>query len=167
MPPSRRARHAVSVEERHVAGALAQGVSGSSAHRLRVRGDGAPAGESVDIMASAGVAEVTAEHISGAWQRTDIGRDARALASGVLRHAEACWRGDAGARHFTTRLGAYWSTQLPPRPRRTCDAFSPHGAGGRGIHWYQTDGAVIGYIPGCTAGYHVPREAVARLVRCA
>jgi hypothetical protein len=103
----------------------------------------------------------------GAAENPASGSDARALALGVLHHAEACWRGDERAHRFAARLGAYWRPQLPHPPETVPHAFSPHGAGGHGIAWYQTDGEVLGYIPGCKAGYQVPREAVSSLVRCA
>ena len=94
------------------------------------------------------------------------GEAARMLADGFLQYASACWRGDQAARRFATRLGAYWRPQLPPRPITPPNACSPHGAGGRGIDWYEISGEVLGYIPGRRAGYGVPVEAVARLQAC-
>jgi hypothetical protein len=95
------------------------------------------------------------------------GRAARDLALGYLRDVCACWRGDAGASVFTIRLGAYWCSDLPLAPDGPPDAMSPHGGGGRGIHWYQTGDDVLGYVPGGRGGYRVPVRAIARLVRCA
>jgi hypothetical protein len=95
------------------------------------------------------------------------GEAARTLAEGYLRYICASWRGDAGAPVFGIRLGAYWRPQLPPMPETAPDAVSPHGGGGRGIHWYQTGDEVLGYVPGRRAGYRVPLAAIARLVRCA
>ena len=94
------------------------------------------------------------------------GEAARALAAGFLQYASACWRGEQASRRFATRLGAYWRPQLPPAPIAPPAAFSPHGAGGRGIGWYQLGDEVLGYIPGSRAGYRVPVEAVARLLAC-
>jgi hypothetical protein len=94
------------------------------------------------------------------------GEAARALALGFLRYASACWRGEEAARHFATRLGAYWRPQMPPMPTTPADDFSPHGAGGRGIAWYQTGDEVRGYIPGRGCGYRVPVDAIQRLARC-
>jgi hypothetical protein len=95
------------------------------------------------------------------------GTEAQALALAYLRYASACWRGEMLAPVFATRLGAYWSPALPPAPAGGADAISPHGGGGRGIHWYQTGQAVIGYVPGAEGGYQVPVSAIPQLVRCA
>jgi hypothetical protein len=42
----------------------------------------------------------------------------------------------------------------------------PARCGGRGIHWYQTDDEVLGYVPGAAGGYQVPVSAIPQLVRC-
>ena len=81
-------------------------------------------------------------------QRATAGSAARELALGYLRYASACWRGDARAAAFPLRLGAYWCAELPPVPATAPDAFSPHGAGGRGIQWYQAEDDVLGYVSG-------------------
>jgi hypothetical protein len=93
-------------------------------------------------------------------------KDACALALSYLRWASACWRGDRLAPAFPTRLGAYWRPELPPMPAGRADAISPHGGGGRGIHWYHTEEEVLGYIPGALGGYRVPVTAIPQLVRC-
>jgi hypothetical protein len=93
-------------------------------------------------------------------------KDACALAHSYLRWASACWRGDTLAPVFATQLGTYWRPVLPPIPARQADAISPHGAGGRSIHWYHTDDEVFGYIPGVAGGYQVPVAAIPQLVRC-
>ena len=93
-------------------------------------------------------------------------KDACALALGYLRWASACWRGDRLAPVFATRLGAYWCPALPPKPAGRADAISPHGGGGRGIHWYHTDEEVLGYVPGAAGGYQVPIAVIPQLVRC-
>jgi hypothetical protein len=95
------------------------------------------------------------------------GRAAHDLALGYLRSISACWRGDPGASVFATRLGAYACSDLPPAPDTPPDAMSPHGGGGRGIHWYHTGNDVLGYVPGGRSGYLVPTDAIPRLVRCA
>lgn len=94
-----------------------------------------------------------------------LGEGARALADGYLRYACATWRGDAGAPIFGIRLGAYWRSQLPPAPAGAPEAFSPHGAGGRGIAWRQVEGEVVGSVAGCRGGYVVPVAAIPRLLR--
>ena len=93
-------------------------------------------------------------------------RDACALALSYLRWASACWRGDTLAPVFATRLESYWRPALPPLPAGRADAISPHGGGGRGIHWYHTEEEVLGYVPGAAGGYQVPVAAIPQLVRC-
>jgi hypothetical protein len=93
-------------------------------------------------------------------------KDACALALSYLRWASACWRGETLAPVFPTQLGAYWRPALPPIPAVRADAISPHGGGGRGIHWYHTEKEVLGYVPGAAGGYQVPVAAIPQLVRC-
>ena len=93
-------------------------------------------------------------------------KDASALALSYLRWASACWRGERLAPVFATQLGAYWCPALPTKPAGQADAISPHGAGGRSIHWYHTDAEVLGYVPGAAGGYQVPVAAIPQLVRC-
>jgi hypothetical protein len=93
-------------------------------------------------------------------------KDACALALSYLRWASACWKGETLAPVFATRLGAYWCPELPPMPVDRADAISPHGGGGRSIHWYHTDDEVLGYVPGAAGGYRVPVAAIPQLVRC-
>jgi hypothetical protein len=93
-------------------------------------------------------------------------KDACALALSHLRWASACWRGDMLASVFATQLGAYWRPVLPPMPAGPADAISPHGGGGRGIHWYHTHEEVLGYVLGGAGGYRVPVAAIPQLVRC-
>ncbi|MCC2628928.1 MAG: hypothetical protein K0S14_2578 [Thermomicrobiales bacterium] len=93
-------------------------------------------------------------------------KDACALALSYLRWASACWKGDTLAPVFPTLLEAYWRPELPPMSAGRADAISPHGAGGRSIHWYHTGDEVLGYIPGAAGGYRVPVAAIPQLVRC-
>lgn len=104
--------------------------------------------------------------ITAAPCRPATEKDACALALSYLRWASACWKGDTLALEFATQLGAYWRPAPPPVPAGRADAISPHGGGGRGIHWYHTDEDVVGYIPGAAGGYQVPIAAIPRLVRC-
>ena len=104
--------------------------------------------------------------ITAAPRQPATGKDACALALSYLRWVSACWRGDRLAPVFVTQLGACWHPALPPKPAGRPDAISPHGAGGRGIHWYHTDKEVLGYVPGATGGYQVPVTAIPQLVRC-
>ena len=95
------------------------------------------------------------------------GDAARALALGYLRYASACWRGEAAGCVFGTRLDAYRRGDLPTRPAAMPHAVSPHGGGGRGIHWYELGSEVVGFVPGCRGGYRVPVDAIPRLVQYA
>jgi hypothetical protein len=104
--------------------------------------------------------------ITAAPRQSATGKDARALALSYLRWASACWRGDRLASVFASRLGACWRPALPPKPAGRADAISPHGGGGRGIHWYHTDEEVLGYVLGGAGGYRVPVAAIPQLVRC-
>jgi hypothetical protein len=92
--------------------------------------------------------------------------DACALALSYLRWASACWRGERLAPVFATQLGAYWRPALPTMPEGRADAISPHGGGGRGIHWYHTDEEVLGYVPEGAGGYQVPVAVIPQLVHC-
>ncbi len=56
---------------------------------------------------------------------------------------------------------------MPPTPTTEPDACSPHGAGGRGISWFEKGGEVLGYIPGRRCGYRIPVKAITGLARCA
>ena len=99
-------------------------------------------------------------------RRPVTAKDACGLALSYLRWASACWRGDTLAPVFATQLEACWRPALPPMPASRPDAISPHGGGGRGIHWYHTDEEVLGYVPGAASGYQVPVAAIPQLVRC-
>jgi hypothetical protein len=93
-------------------------------------------------------------------------KDACALALSHLRWASACWKGETLAPVFANQLEACWHPVLPPIPAGQADAISPHGGGGRGIHWYHTDEEVLGYVPGAAGGYRVPLAVIPQLVRC-
>jgi hypothetical protein len=71
----------------------------------------------------------------------------------------ADWRGEPGAAAFGDWLARWWRADAvaPPGPP---DAVSPHGGGGRGLVWFDTDGAVVGVVPGAPGGYRVPLGAV-------
>lgn len=93
------------------------------------------------------------------------GPGAEALARAYLEYMSGYWRGDDGASTFGERLAAFCGTGLPSEPMRDADAFSPHGAGGHGIRWYECDDEICGYIPGCATGYRIPATCVAELAR--
>lgn len=91
------------------------------------------------------------------------GTGAEDLARAYLDYISAYWRGDAGASTFGERLAAFWGAGLPTEPMRNADAFSPHGAGGRGIRWYECGAEICGYTPGCATGYRIPMTCIAEL----
>jgi hypothetical protein len=96
---------------------------------------------------------------------TLAGQEARDLALACLRYESACWRGES-ARDFAMRLGSYWKPQMPPAPMTEPDAVSPHGAGGRGISWFEKSGEILGYIAGRRSGYRIPVTAITGLAWC-
>jgi hypothetical protein len=72
----------------------------------------------------------------------------------------AYWLGNDTGLSLETWLAHHRTSALPPRPRRSDDAFSPHGGGGRGIHWFEANQTVFGYIDGWDFGYAIPFTAV-------
>lgn len=85
---------------------------------------------------------------------------AREIARRYLSSLCNRWQGCARQVEFERWLASYWRASLPVQPERPADATSPHGGGGRGIDWYGTPAAVVGYIPGVTGGYWIPVEAI-------
>ena len=83
-----------------------------------------------------------------------------ALADAYLRYASALWRGDADAQAVGAWLSGFRCEDMPPEPAVLPRAVSPHGGGGRGIRWPEAGLAILGYVPGTSVGYRVPREAV-------
>lgn len=98
-----------------------------------------------------------------ATQRSSATGSAGALARAYLEYVSAYWRGDAPASQMGDQLATFFGADMPPEPMRPADAFSPHGARGRGIRWYECDDAVLGYVPGATSGYRIPQACVADL----
>lgn len=96
---------------------------------------------------------------------TISGSGAGVLARAYLAYISGYWRGDASVATFGARLAAFSSAGLPAEPSRQPDAFSPHGAGGRGIRWYACGDEVCGYTPGCATGYRVPMTCIAELAQ--
>src|SRR5215216_1429765 len=74
-------------------------------------------------------------------------RGARALARAYDVHVAACWRGEADGAAFGNWLGQCRCPEvvIPPGPPA---AVSPHGAGGRGLAWYDVPGAILGSAVG-------------------
>lgn len=90
-------------------------------------------------------------------------RGAEILAQAYLDYMSGCWRGD-DATKFGERIIPFVGTDLPPEPWRPADAYSPHGAGGRGIRWYERGDEVLGYTHGCATGYRIPITCIPELV---
>jgi hypothetical protein len=72
----------------------------------------------------------------------------------------AYWRGQRRQSDFEHWLAGCWRSTLPAQPDRPADSVSPHGGGGRGIHWYESPQAVIGHVPGVTGGYWIPTGSI-------
>ena|SRR5215216_1289631 len=84
------------------------------------------------------------------------GQNARELARRYLRAVSGAWLSGPERCVFDCGLSPYWRDDLPLRPARDADAVSPHGGGGRGIHWYESAAALTGHIPGVKGGYVIP-----------
>lgn len=93
-------------------------------------------------------------------QQSSATGSASALARAYLDYISAYWRGDSDALQMRDRLAAFFRVDMPMEPMRPADAFSPHGARGHGIRWYECSDAVLGYVPGTTSGYRIPRACV-------
>lgn len=82
---------------------------------------------------------------------------AEALADAYLDDLSALWRGEPHAGTFARRLERFWDPALNEADG-TLLAFSPHGAGGRGIEWRSSGDEIWGVIPGRSGGYRIPRS---------
>lgn len=84
------------------------------------------------------------------------------LATRYDQYAADLWLGkNACAVLFVTWLARYWS-EAPAEPDTPPDAISLLGGTGRGIHWYETDAVVLGYVRDWDGAfcYRVPKTAV-------
>jgi hypothetical protein len=88
------------------------------------------------------------------------GGPARALAHAYQQAIGAYWRGESELELLDRLLSETQILRAPSMPPWAPDAFSPHGAGGRGISWYAIDGEVLGYVPGLSGSYRVPLSAI-------
>ncbi len=72
----------------------------------------------------------------------------------------AGWRGEDGAANFTDWLSQFRDDALS-EPASVPIALSPLGGSGRGIRWYETADAVLGYVRGLEKPicYRVPKTA--------
>lgn len=85
---------------------------------------------------------------------------ARDIALFYTQSVSAYWRGDnAFLSELDGWLSRFW-TDCPVKPATNPAAVCPHGAAGRGIHWYDTRSGVLGYVPGEQGCYHIPLAAV-------
>ena len=89
------------------------------------------------------------------------------LALAYDRHVAAFCREDVeGAMSFATWLAAFWVQGSAGQPAAYPNAVSFLGGAGRGICWYGTDSAIVGYARGWSHGcYRVPASAVLPYVR--
>lgn len=82
------------------------------------------------------------------------------LSLAYIQAVSAYWRGDSEfLPRFDTWLARFW-TDGPPEPSDDPQAHCPHGAGGRGIRWYERGPLLLGYVTGKPGCFHVPRTAV-------
>ena len=88
------------------------------------------------------------------------GDAAREVADSYLQSISAYWRGEPGLAEVEYWLTSFGENQVRFDGGKTADAVSPHGAGGRGIRWYETPSAVFGLIPGSPRGYRIPIDAI-------
>lgn len=85
---------------------------------------------------------------------------ARDIARFYTQSVCAYWRGDNEfLGELDGWLARFW-TDCPVKPVTNPAAVCPHGAAGRGIHWYDTRSGVLGYVPGEFRCYHIPPAAV-------
>lgn len=77
------------------------------------------------------------------------------------QYVSALWRGDTAAAHaFGAWMEAHWRGDGPPEPDSCPDALSVCGGAGKGIRWYTTTTAVLGYVSGRRGCYQVAITAV-------
>jgi len=83
------------------------------------------------------------------------------LARAYDRYVAAYWRGETDtAGRFAAWLKGCWELGGPPEPTGPPDAVSALGGAGASIRRYETDGLVLGYIPGVVHRcYRVRRDA--------
>ncbi len=73
------------------------------------------------------------------------------------RYTSSCWRGDPAGETLEHWFRVHWVEASPHQPDTDPAAVSPHGAGGRGILWYEGSSASLGFIPGRSGCYVVKR----------
>lgn len=84
----------------------------------------------------------------------------------IARHYEShrsTFQDPAQQPEFDAWLAGFWRSDCPPEPDTCPDAVSfVGGAGGGGaVRWYETDGAVLGFVPGVPRRcFWVPGSAV-------
>ena len=88
------------------------------------------------------------------------GSPAQAIACAYQHAMDAYWRGESDLGPLDTLLGRFRVRELPSIPAWAPDAFSPRGAGGRGISWYEVGDEVVGYVPGTSTCYRIPLSAI-------
>lgn len=78
-------------------------------------------------------------------------------------YTSALWRGDPASLSLEQWFNRHWSEHAPSLSLSDPAAVSPHGAGGRGIHWYESTTVILGLVPGKTGCYLVKRSEQAPL----
>jgi hypothetical protein len=87
------------------------------------------------------------------------------LAHLVDNHLAALWRGEAAADNpFFTWLSSCWRSEPFQEPPTGASSRSVLAAGGLGIDWFDTPGAIVGVIPGHREGHYrvSPYQAAAK-----
>lgn len=70
-------------------------------------------------------------------------------------HLAAVWRGEEPTGAFGNWLEARWYVSDLTEPLSGPTAVSLLGGGGKGIRWYEVDGALIGFVRGRSRGCYV------------
>jgi hypothetical protein len=83
---------------------------------------------------------------------------ARDLEKVYATYTSASWRGDPHGQVLETWLRVHWVEGRSERPDTDPAAVSPHGAGGRGIFWYEGSAAIFGFVPGKAGCYLFKRS---------
>lgn len=83
---------------------------------------------------------------------------ARDLERVYATYTSASWRGDPAGQLLETWMRLHWVEETSKRPDSDPAAVSPHGAGGRGIFWYEGSTTIFGFVPGTSGCYVFKRS---------
>jgi hypothetical protein len=73
-------------------------------------------------------------------------------------YTSASWRGDPAGQLLENWMRLHWVEETSKRPDSDPTAISPHGAGGRGIFWYEGSSTIYGFVPGTSGCYVFKRS---------